>query len=93
MTENYSADWQDLEAVKKLTGQFVNRIFVQHMGDGMLRLNFGEVLDADDPTYHTALVISAANAMSFAELIYGMAQQAIAPPPSFKPTAETPSGE
>ena len=72
--------WMDQEAVKKLNGLFVNRIYVQHLGDQMMRLNFGEVLDPDDPSYHTALVISAANAKAFAELIFQHANAALAPP-------------
>jgi hypothetical protein len=76
---SFDPNWEDTEASKKLTGVFANRIYVQHLGEGMLRLNFGEVLDPHDPTYHTALVISGANAKLFAELIYRMGDAAITP--------------
>lgn len=79
--EDYTPDWLDTDAAKKNNGIFTNRIFVQHLGEGMLRLNFGEILAADDPSYHTALVISAANAVTFAELIYRMGNAALTPPP------------
>jgi hypothetical protein len=69
-------NWLETEAVKKLNGQFTNRLFVQHLGDGLLRLNFGDVQDSSDPSYHTALVITAANAIQFAELIYRMGNAA-----------------
>lgn len=101
-----NVDWMDREAVKKLTGTYANRIFVQHLGEQMLRLNFGEVLDPDDPTYHTALVLSAANAKLFADLIYRQANAALAaadaetaaaPPivtvPVAAPQASTPDGD
>lgn len=64
--------WLNAEAVKKLNGQFANRLFVQHLGDGLLRLNFGDVMDESEPAYHTAIVVTAANAISIAELIYRM---------------------
>lgn len=66
----YEISWLDLEATKKIHGIFANRIYVQPLGDGMVRLNFGEVLDNDDPTYHTALVMTASQAESFARLIH-----------------------
>lgn len=75
--EDVENPWADQEAVKRITGLYTNRIFVQHLGDGMLRLNFGEILDPDDPSYHTALVISAGNAKAFAELIVRQANAAL----------------
>lgn len=67
--------WLNADAAKKLSGQFSNRLFAQHLGDGLLRLNFGDVMDPDEPTYHTALVITAANAVQFAQLIYRMGME------------------
>jgi len=73
--------WEDREAAKKLTGVFANRVYVQPISPGMVRVNFGEVLD-EEPTYHTAIVLTAADAMSFAALIYQVAQANLpAPPP------------
>lgn len=72
-------DWFDREAAKKINGVYANRIFVQPTTDGLLRLNFGEIYD-DDPTYHTAIILSAANAESFARLIHGMAVTLLMPP-------------
>lgn len=72
--------WLDTEAAKKLNGQFTNRIFVQHLGDGLIRLNFGDVLDVEEPSYHTAIVLTANNAVQFAELIYRMGNAAMPPP-------------
>ena len=84
--------WLNSEAVKKLNGQFTNRLFVQHLGDGLIRLNFGDVMDAQEPTYHTAIVLTASNAMQFAELIYRMASAAI-PPPVVTVPAPPPEGQ
>jgi hypothetical protein len=73
--EEVAADdlWMDQEAAKKLTGIYTNRVFVQPLGDGLVRVNFGEVLDESEPTYHTALVMTAINAAAFAELIQRLA--------------------
>lgn len=60
--------WMHIEEVKKLRSAYANQIFVQPLGDSNIRVNFGEVLD-DEPRYHTALVLSASNALQFAQLI------------------------
>ena len=61
-------NWEDREASKKNDGKFANRIYVQPLGNGMVRVNFGEVLD-EFPSYHTAIVMTAANAVEFAGLM------------------------
>ena len=71
-------NWEHVDAIKKLTAAYVNQLFIQPLGDGNLRLNFGEALD-EEPRYHTAIVISAANAKSFAELIHRWAVDTLAP--------------
>lgn len=64
--------WEEREASKRLTPTYVSNIYVQPAGGGMVRLNFGAAMDLD-PTYHTALVMSADNAREFAKLIYQIA--------------------
>jgi hypothetical protein len=66
--------WLDVEASKKNVGQFANRIFVQPLGNGMVRINLGEVLD-DDPSYHTAIVVTAEQGMQFASLIHSISNK------------------
>ena len=68
---DWDAQWEEREAAKKNTGLFTNRVFAQPLGDGLVRVNFGEVIDTE-PSYHTAIVITAANAVAFGELIYRM---------------------
>lgn len=77
--------WLHREAVKKLTAVYASRIFVQPVGQGMVRLSFGEALDDDDPIYHTSIVMTATNAAQFAELIYSTSQAILAPPPIYAP--------
>ncbi|HEX4694978.1 hypothetical protein [Sphingomonas sp.] len=62
--------WMDREAAKKLNGLYANRVYVQPLGSGMVRINFGEIIDADDPSYHSAIVVTAEQATQFGELIY-----------------------
>jgi hypothetical protein len=72
----------DQEAVKKIPAIYTNRVFVQHLGQGMMKVNFGEIVsDPTEPSYHASLVMTAANASEFAGLIYQMAQAILAPPP------------
>jgi len=63
--------WEDIEEAKKINGTFANRIFVQPLGNGMVRINFGEVLD-EFPSYHTAIVVRADQAAGFAQVIYNI---------------------
>jgi hypothetical protein len=63
--------WEDQEAAKKITGQFANRIFVQPLQNGLVRINFGEVLDTE-ASYHTAIVVTAEQAIGFAQVIYNI---------------------
>jgi hypothetical protein len=69
--------WEQRDASKKNPGLYTNQIYVQHLGEGLLRLSFGEVLD-DEPRYHSALVLTAHNAYAFGELMMRMAQAAAA---------------
>lgn len=63
----------DLESSRKLRGLFTDRIYVQPHGDGMhMRINFGEVVGGETQ-YHTAIVVSSANAVEFASLIHRLA--------------------
>ena len=71
-TENSEFDlWEDREAAKKITGQFANRIFVQPLKNGLVRINFGEVLD-EEASYHTAIIVTAEQAVEFAQVIYNI---------------------
>ena len=82
-----SDNWEHIDAIKKLTAVYVNQLFIQPLGDGNLRLNFGEALD-DEPRYHTAIVISAENAKLFSELVYRWAVDTITPPVITPPTIQ-----
>ena len=68
--------WEDREAAKKINGIYANRIFVQPLGDGMVRINLGEVID-EDRSYHTAAVVTAHQAVAFAQIIYSIATSVI----------------
>ena len=72
--------WEDREASKHLNAIFANRIFVQAVGDGLVRLNFGEITE-EEPRYHSALLVSAHSAASFAQLMYQMASAILPPVP------------
>lgn len=65
--------WEDTFAAKKLNGIYSNRIYAQPLGDGMVRINFGEILD-DEPRYHTAIVATAAQVKAFAQLMFNVSQ-------------------
>lgn len=73
--------WMEREAAKKINALFANRIYVQPIATGMVRLNFGEMLDEYDPTYHTAIVLTAEEAVSFAVLIHRIGTALLSPPP------------
>ncbi len=77
--------FEHVEAVKKLNAIYTNQVFVQPLGDGNIRINFGETLD-EEPRYHTSVVVSAANALDFANLVARMANSILSPPPVFTPT-------
>jgi hypothetical protein len=79
-------DWEHIEAAKKIDAIFANQVFVQPLGDGLLRLNFGEVLD-DQPRYHSAIVISARNGLALADLIDRIARATLTPGTQFTSTA------
>jgi hypothetical protein len=72
--------WEHREASKKLTAVHTNQVFVQPMADGLLRVSFGEVLD-DEAQYHTALIMTARNALLFGDLIARTAAAMLNPPP------------
>ncbi len=76
MSEDYDMYWEDREATKKIDGKFANRIYVQPVGDGMVRINLGEVLD-DEPSYHTAVVVTAERAVDFAKLLQRVAEEIV----------------
>lgn len=84
MTDDPQDYWLETEAAKKIQGLFANQVYVQHLGSGLLRVNFGEVLD-EDPRFHSAIVLTAENAYAFGALMQRMAQAAVAPPPSKDP--------
>jgi hypothetical protein len=71
LDDDYDPYWEDRDASKANKGVFANRIYVQPLGNGMVRINFGEVLD-DQPTYHTAIVVTAEQAVGFAQVIYNI---------------------
>lgn len=70
-------NWEDREASKKIDGKFANRVYVQPLGNGMVRVNFGEVLD-EYPSYHTAVVMTASDALRFAGLIHSVSDSVMA---------------
>ena len=86
-------DWENREAARRINALFANQVFVQPVGDGMLRINFGQVLTDEEPSYHSAVVISGQNAVAFGELIYRYGRILTAPPqPSaFPPGSPVPS--
>lgn len=86
--------WYEMEAAKKINGLFANRIYVQPLGEGLVRINFGEVLDAD-PSYHSAVVVTALQAKQFAQVIFNVATSVVereySPIPKNAPTVPTAS--
>jgi len=80
--------WEEREAAKKVNGLYANHVYVQPLGQGMVRVNFGEVLD-EEPRYHTAVVLTPENARDFAILMYQIAVR-LAPEPELSP--EQPQG-
>jgi len=64
--------WEHTEAAKKLNALYTNRIYVQPLGEGIVRINFGETMDAE-PSYHTAIAATPEQAIEFASLIYRVA--------------------
>lgn len=89
--------WEETEAAKKLNAIFANQVYVQHLGSSLLRINLGESLD-EEPRYHTAIVMTAANAYQFGALLMRMAEATlpkpeviVPPPPPMRQTV--PSGE
>lgn len=76
--------WEEREAAKRLNALYTHNIYVHPIGGGMVRINFGASLD-EEPSYHTALVMTAENARDFACLIYGVAVQ-LAPEPDQDPS-------
>lgn len=80
--------WLHREAAKKLNALYSNRIFVQPLPEGLVRLNFGEVLDEDEPTYHSCVILTAENALQFADLIRNVAA-GLLPPPIVKTNSAT----
>ena len=78
--EDFDVYWEDREASKGVNGIYTNRVFVYQTNDGLLRINFGEMVD-DAPRYHTAIVVSPTNAVIFAQLMHQVASPMIQPPP------------
>lgn len=68
--------WEHSEAAKKLNALYANRIYVQPLPEGAVRINFGETMDAD-PSYHTAIVATPHQALDFASVIFRIAQAMI----------------
>jgi hypothetical protein len=87
IAEVAAQNWPHLEEIKKLRASYANQVFVQPMGDGNLRLNFGETLD-EESLYHTAVVLSYGNAIELSSLIQRMVAAAYGAPPVFQPGPE-----
>lgn len=69
--------WEHSEAAKKITAQYANRIFSQPLGEGMVRITFGEMTETIDPVYHTSIVVTPELALEFAEVIHRVASTVI----------------
>jgi hypothetical protein len=67
--------WEHQEASKKLTALYANRIFAQPLGEGVLRVNFGEMTETIDPSYHSAIVVTPELALEFADVIFRVATE------------------
>lgn len=67
--------WEHNEAAKKVAAQYANRIFVQPLAEGTVRISFGEMTDSIDPIYHTSIVATPEIAIEFAEVIHRVARQ------------------
>ena len=67
--------WEHNDAAKKVPAQYANRIFVQPLGEGMVRISMGEMNETIDPIYHTSIVATPELAMEFAEVIHRVAGQ------------------
>lgn len=70
--------WEHNEAAKRITAQYANRIFVQPLGEGTVRISFGEMTDSVDPIYHTSIVATPELAMQFAEVMHQVARDLVA---------------
>ncbi|OYW47088.1 MAG: hypothetical protein B7Z08_07560 [Sphingomonadales bacterium 32-68-7] len=60
------------EAAKKLNALYANRLFVQPLGEGLIRLNLGEFHDWE-PTYHSASVMTPEMALELATVLHRVA--------------------
>jgi hypothetical protein len=88
-TEAQPDNWLERDASRAVRSVFTNRMFVQALGGDMLRVSFAENLD-DDPRYHSAIAISAVNAIEFAQLLYQMGT-ALLPQPPIQTVQEAPA--
>lgn len=77
-SEKFNVLPDDLEKVSRLTSLYANRLFVQTLENGLVRLNFGEIHNAGDPRYHTSVVLTCLDAIEFAQLIYNMSSTSLA---------------
>jgi hypothetical protein len=65
-------EWEHRDAAKKVSAIYANQVYIQPMAEGLIRVNFGEVMD-EDPSYHTAIVLTPANCLLFSDLMARMA--------------------
>jgi hypothetical protein len=97
--DQYNDDWEHRDAARKISALFANQVYVQPVGDGMLRINFGQVLSDDEPSYHTAVVVSARNAVAAGELLYRYGQSllplepVVSPPPLVRTNVRPPDDD
>jgi len=66
------SDWKSVQAIN------VNAFAVAALGNGMLRVAFGESLDATEPSFHGALTMD----REAAELLINLLRQGLEPPGS-----------
>ncbi|WP_374942347.1 hypothetical protein [Sphingomonas sp.] len=66
---------KDMIAVRSLRSFYTNRVFLQISGAN-IRLNFGEMVSGE-AIYHTALIMSATEAVGYADIIREIAQRAV----------------
>lgn len=75
-------DWDHKDAASKITATFANQAFVQPLGDGLIRISFGETFpDELEVRYHTSVVMSARNALELAQIMYRFSAPIVAPTP------------
>jgi len=66
---------KDMVVIRALQSRYTNRVFIQITGAN-LRVNLGEVISGET-VYHTALIMSASEAIGYADLLTEMAERAV----------------